>query len=74
MDQHIPLLIGTAATLGFVHTFLGPDHYLPFVNEERCFFRASMSAWRPSRNDVSSASICFERALSGTVAPSTLGR
>jgi len=31
MDQHLTLLIGTAATIGFVHTFLGPDHYLPFV-------------------------------------------
>jgi ABC-type nickel/cobalt efflux system permease component RcnA len=25
------ILAGTAATLGFVHTILGPDHYLPFV-------------------------------------------
>jgi len=31
MDPHITLLIWTAATIGFVHTFLGPDHYLPFV-------------------------------------------
>jgi nickel/cobalt exporter len=31
MDNHITLLIGTAATIGFVHTFFGPDHYLPFV-------------------------------------------
>ncbi|MFC2166343.1 sulfite exporter TauE/SafE family protein [Acidobacteriota bacterium] len=28
-----PILViaGTAATLGFVHTVLGPDHYLPFI-------------------------------------------
>ncbi len=25
------LIAGTAATLGFVHTLLGPDHYLPFI-------------------------------------------
>jgi sulfite exporter TauE/SafE len=25
------LLAGTAATIGFVHTILGPDHYLPFI-------------------------------------------
>jgi sulfite exporter TauE/SafE len=25
------LLAGTAATIGFVHTALGPDHYLPFI-------------------------------------------
>lgn len=27
----ISLLIVTAITLGFVHTVLGPDHYLPFI-------------------------------------------
>lgn len=25
------VLVGTAATIGFVHTVLGPDHYLPFI-------------------------------------------
>ena len=25
------LLFVSAATLGFVHTILGPDHYLPFI-------------------------------------------
>lgn len=25
------LLIGSAAFLGFIHTLLGPDHYLPFI-------------------------------------------
>lgn len=25
------MLIGTAATIGFVHTITGPDHYLPFA-------------------------------------------
>jgi sulfite exporter TauE/SafE len=29
--QNIWLLAGTAATLGFVHTVIGPDHYLPFI-------------------------------------------
>jgi sulfite exporter TauE/SafE len=24
-------LLGTAATVGFIHTILGPDHYIPFV-------------------------------------------
>lgn len=27
----LPLLVWTAAALGFLHTLLGPDHYLPFV-------------------------------------------
>ena len=25
------ILAGTAATLGFIHTVVGPDHYLPFI-------------------------------------------
>lgn len=31
MTQELLLLSGTAATIGFVHTILGPDHYLPFI-------------------------------------------
>lgn len=31
MGNEIWILIVTAATLGFVHTILGPDHYLPFI-------------------------------------------
>ncbi len=29
--QNLWILAGTAATLGFVHTLIGPDHYLPFI-------------------------------------------
>jgi nickel/cobalt exporter len=28
---HLATLAATAASIGFVHTVLGPDHYLPFV-------------------------------------------
>jgi ABC-type nickel/cobalt efflux system permease component RcnA len=31
MQNGILVLAGTAATIGFVHTLLGPDHYLPFI-------------------------------------------
>jgi nickel/cobalt exporter len=31
MNESIWLLSGTAATIGFVHTIIGPDHYLPFI-------------------------------------------
>ncbi|MBM3324467.1 MAG: hypothetical protein FJY66_02235 [Calditrichaeota bacterium] len=31
MTPDFSILLGTAATLGLVHTLLGPDHYLPFV-------------------------------------------
>ena len=31
IDGNIWILAGTAASLGFVHTLIGPDHYLPFI-------------------------------------------
>jgi len=31
MAPDVTLLVLTAASIGFVHTLLGPDHYLPFV-------------------------------------------
>ncbi|OGD18686.1 MAG: hypothetical protein A2W03_08830 [Candidatus Aminicenantes bacterium RBG_16_63_16] len=31
IDPEIWVLAGTAASLGLVHTIIGPDHYLPFI-------------------------------------------
>ncbi|MFZ1684080.1 MAG: sulfite exporter TauE/SafE family protein [Candidatus Zixiibacteriota bacterium] len=31
MPQDLYLLAATAATVGFIHTVAGPDHYLPFI-------------------------------------------
>ncbi len=31
MNQEILLIAAAAAGIGFVHTLLGPDHYLPFI-------------------------------------------
>jgi nickel/cobalt transporter (NicO) family protein len=31
MDSSIALLSATAVSIGFIHTILGPDHYLPFI-------------------------------------------
>jgi len=31
MSQNLVILTATAASIGLVHTLLGPDHYLPFV-------------------------------------------
>jgi nickel/cobalt exporter len=31
ISSQIFVIAGTAATIGFVHTVLGPDHYLPFI-------------------------------------------
>jgi nickel/cobalt exporter len=30
-ESTVLVLAGTAATIGFVHTILGPDHYVPFI-------------------------------------------
>jgi len=35
MNHESALLLWTAASIGFVHTLLGPDHYLPFVAMSR---------------------------------------
>lgn len=31
MSKEIIILLTTAATIGFTHTLIGPDHYLPFI-------------------------------------------
>ena len=31
MSNEVPILTITAASIGFFHTLLGPDHYLPFI-------------------------------------------
>ncbi|MBU1320701.1 MAG: hypothetical protein KKH67_16115, partial [candidate division Zixibacteria bacterium] len=31
MTQELGALLTTAALIGFIHTVLGPDHYVPFV-------------------------------------------
>ena len=31
MSQDLALLAVTAASIGFLHTILGPDHYIPFI-------------------------------------------
>lgn len=31
MSGALPVLAGTAAGIGLVHTLIGPDHYLPFI-------------------------------------------
>lgn len=31
MSQEMIILLSTAASIGFIHTILGPDHYVPFI-------------------------------------------
>lgn len=37
MNPELTLLLSTAAAVGFLHTLLGPDHYIPFVAMSRAF-------------------------------------
>lgn len=51
MSSELGLLLGTAISLGFIHTLIGPDHYLPFVAMAR------IGKWTPTKTAVITA-IC----------------
>jgi len=66
MTIDLGLLILTAASIGFVHTLLGPDHYLPFV---------AMSAARrwSTRKTLWITSLCGLGHVLGSVAIGVVG-
>ena len=43
MSREMLILLGTAASLGFIHTLVGPDHYVPFI------VMAKARRWSPAR-------------------------
>lgn len=46
MNAEIAILCWTAATLGFLHTLFGPDHYLPFIVMNRARkWSSAKTAW-----------------------------
>jgi hypothetical protein len=45
MDSATTALTLTAASLGFFHTIIGPDHYLPFVMMSWAMYPAATSGW-----------------------------
>ena len=46
MNTEVSILCWTAASLGFVHTLFGPDHYLPFIVMNRARkWSAAKTAW-----------------------------
>lgn len=46
VNTEILILCGTAATIGFLHTLFGPDHYLPFIVMNRARkWSAAKTAW-----------------------------
>jgi sulfite exporter TauE/SafE len=66
MDAHLLALLGTAATIGLVHTLLGPDHYLPFVA------MAKAGDWSRTRTLVVT-SLCGLGHVAGSVILGVLG-
>ncbi len=66
MGIDIGLLLVTAASIGFIHTLLGPDHYLPFV---------AMSAARgwSTRRTLWTTALCGAGHVLGSVAIGFVG-
>lgn len=63
MDPEIRALIITAASIGFFHTLLGPDHYLPFV----------MMSWARKWNTLKTGIITFICGLGHIASSIVLG-
>jgi len=66
MAAETGILLATAASIGVVHTLLGPDHYLPFVALARS------RAWSLKRT-VAVTSICGVGHVLGSIALGFLG-
>jgi nickel/cobalt exporter len=66
MNVDLGLLVLTAASVGFIHTLLGPDHYVPFV---------AMSAARrwSTRRTMWVTSLCGLGHVGGSVVIGALG-
>jgi nickel/cobalt exporter len=65
MDQLV-LLLGSAAAVGFLHTVLGPDHYLPFVALSRA------RGWS-LRKTLAITGLCGLGHIAGSVAIGLIG-
>ena len=63
MEKEIAALALTAASLGFVHTILGPDHYLPFI----------MMSWARKWSALKTAIITFLCGLGHIASSVVLG-
>ena len=66
MPAETGILIATAATIGVVHTLLGPDHYLPFVALARS------RSWS-LRRTVAVTAVCGVGHVLGSIALGFLG-
>jgi len=61
MDGGLVLLLTTAATIGFVHTALGPDHYVPFI------VLSKARGWSPRKTALVTALCGLGHVLSSVV-------
>lgn len=66
MTPEILVLAATAASIGFVHTLLGPDHYLPFI------VMAKSRGWT-RRKALAVTSLCGLGHVAGSVLLGTVG-
>ena len=66
MGPDIGVLAATAASIGFVHTVTGPDHYLPFIAIGRA------RRWSLTRT-LSITALCGVGHVLGSVALGSLG-
>ncbi len=66
MSAEIAVLCATAASIGFIHTILGPDHYLPFVVMSRA------RKWTPLKTAVVTL-LCGAGHVASSVALGLLG-
>jgi hypothetical protein len=66
VNADLALLLGTAASIGCVHTLLGPDHYVPFVALARS------RGWRLPRT-LTVTALCGAGHVAGSLALGALG-
>ena len=61
MSGELLVLLGTGVTLGFVHTILGPDHYLPFIAMAR------IGRWSAARTGLITLACGLGHVLSSVI-------
>jgi len=66
MSGEINIILASAASIGFIHTLLGPDHYLPFI------MMAKARKWSMMRTAVIT-SLCGLGHVAGSIALGFIG-
>ncbi|MEQ8734361.1 MAG: sulfite exporter TauE/SafE family protein [Rhodospirillaceae bacterium] len=66
MTPELIVLIATAASIGFLHTLLGPDHYLPFI------VMAKARGWSKAKA-LTITSLCGLGHVAGSMALGAVG-